>query len=410
MAQSKLTIFDLPRELRDEIWIQIVSHDMRLISGQHMPSEIYKTPEASRRHLTVFNLLLVSRAVKREIINTFRKRCIFTFHTSTLLLSLLEYGSSSWGGSKLLPHSHGASYSPTPAPKIFFEMGHVSIFPNGPVNACRRRDDSFLWCSNGSRRRKMFIHAAHPPGWKTLDPGAARLLNFMHKFPLKLRSLEMSAILLLNIRVVRQLRRLRGVDLHFAFISDEIELPDNVLAIEDKKYPVKWLAETADTNIVLPIYRTESDIDPVSVAPLSCLVIAIRHEVASSRVVSRFIRGDENQVDDNPPLWIDFDDESLERTKYVIATYTEASLTQPTSGWYRYSTRNPGIICLEMAEEPRPRGPLKRKMLKRQRQERLRAWDDEPLRAEQLRRENLDLSRVMRINHLGLEDIVIAYR
>ncbi|KAL6819324.1 hypothetical protein J3E69DRAFT_342240 [Trichoderma sp. SZMC 28015] len=406
MAQSKLTIFDLPRELRDEIWIQIVSHDMRLISGQHTPSDIYKTPEASRRHLTVFSLLLVSRKVKREIRDAFRKRCIFTFHTSTLLLSLLENGWSSWGGSKHLPDSPFAGYIRTPTPKIFFEMGHVSIFPNGPVNACRRRDDSFVWCSNGSRRRKTFMHAAHPPGWKTLDPGATQLLNFMHKFPLKLRSLEMSAILLLNIRVVRQLRRLRRVDLHFAFISDEIELPDHVLAIEEKKYPVKWLAETADTNIVLPIYRTESDVDPVSVAPLSCLVIAIRHEVASSRVVSRFIRGDENQVDENPPLWIDFDDKNLASIKGVIATYTKASLTQPTSGWYRYSTRNPGVICLEMAEEPRPRGPLKRKMLKRRRQERLRTWEDE----QELRRDNLDVPRALRISHLGLGDIVIATR
>ncbi|KAK4062561.1 uncharacterized protein Triagg1_9931 [Trichoderma aggressivum f. europaeum] len=410
MAQSKLTIFDLPRELRDEIWILIVSHDMRLLSGQHMPSDIYKTPKEARRHLTVFNLLLVSKVVKREIKNAFRKRCIFTFYTSTLLLALLEYGHSSWGGSKLLSDNRGITYTPTP--EIFFEMGHVSIFPNGPVNTSRRRDDAFVWCSNGSRRRKTYSHAARPPGWKTLDPGAARLLNFMLKSPLKLRSLEMSAILLLNIRVVRQLRRLRGVDLHFAFIPDEIELPDNELAIEDKKYLVKWLAETADTNIVLPIYKTESGVDPVSVAPLSCLVIAIRREVASSRAVSRAVRGDENQVDRDPPLWIDFDDESIATTKDIIATYTKASLSTPTSGWYRYLARNPGVISLEMAEEPRPREPLKRKKLKRQRQEwGARAWDDERFRAQRLlRSENLDVPRALRISNLGLEDIVIAHR
>ncbi|KAL6700210.1 hypothetical protein J3F84DRAFT_345468 [Trichoderma pleuroticola] len=410
MAQSKLTIFDLPRELRDEIWILIVSHDMRLLSGQHMPCDIYKTPEESRRHLTVFNLLLASKVVKREIKDAFRKRCIFTFHTSTLLLSLLKYGGSSWGGSKLLSDDWRTTYTPTP--KIFFEMRHVSIFPNGPVNTYQRRDDSFLWCSNGSRRRKMYSHAARPPGWKTLDPGAARLLNFMHKSSLKLRSLEMSAILLFHIRAVRQLRRLRRVDLHFAFIPEEIELPDNVLAIEDKKYPVKWLAETADTNIVLPIYKTESDVDPVSVAPFSCLVIAIRREVASSKVSSRAIRGDGNQVDKDPPLWIDFDDESIATTKDIIATYTKASLLPPTSGWYRYSTRNPGVISLEMAEEPILREPLKRKMLKRQRQEWTRwTWEDEQFRAQRLlRSENLDVPRALRIYALGLEDIVVAYR
>ncbi|KAL7913572.1 hypothetical protein GGI35DRAFT_437878 [Trichoderma velutinum] len=410
MARSKLTIFDLPRELRDEIWILILLHDMRLLSGQHMPSDIYKTPKESRQHLTVFNLLLVSRAVKREIKVAFRKRCIFTFHTSTLLLSLLEYGCSSWGGSKLLSDYRRTTYTPTP--RIFFEMGHVSIFPNGPVNTCRRRDDSFMWLSNGSRKRKMYSHAAHPPGWKTLDPGAGRLLDFIHKSPLKLRSLEMSAILLLNIRVVRQLRRLRGVDLHFAFIPEETELPDRMLAIEDKKYPVKWLAETADTHIVLPIYKTESDVDPVSVAPLSRLVIAIRREVASSKAVSRAIHGDENQVDKDPPLWIDFDDESIVTTKDVIARYTRASLLQPTSGWYRYSARNPGVISLEMAEEPRPREPLKRKMLKRQRQEwGRRTLEDDRFRVQRLLRgENLDVPRALRIYHLGLGDIVVAHR
>ncbi|KAL7954216.1 hypothetical protein V8C34DRAFT_30099 [Trichoderma compactum] len=410
MAQSKLTIFDLPRELRDEIWILIVSHDMRLVSGQHVPSDIYETPKESRRHLTMFNLLLVSKVVKREIQDAFRKRCIFTFHTSTLLLFLLEDGHSSWGGSKLLSDYRGTTYTPTP--KILFEMGHVSIFPNGPVNTCRRRDNSFRWCSNGSRRRKMYSHAARPPGWKTLDPGAVRLLSFMHNSPLKLRSLEMSAILLLKIRLVRQLRRLRGVDLHFAFIPEEIELPDNELAIEDKKYPAKWLAETADTNIVLPIYKTESDVDPVSVAPLSRLVIAIRREVASSKAVSRAVRGDENQVDKDPPLWIDFDDESIATTKDIIATYTNASLLPPTSGWYRYSARNPGVISLEMAEEPRPREPLKRKMLKRQRQEwAARTWEDRRFRTQPLlRSENLDVPRALRIYNLGLGDIVIAHK
>ncbi|KAL7928598.1 hypothetical protein V8C35DRAFT_317723 [Trichoderma chlorosporum] len=410
MAQSKLTIFSLPRELRDEIWILIVSHDLRLLSGQHKPLDIYKTPRDSRQHLSVFNLILVSRAVNREVTTTIRKRCAFTFHTSVLLRSLLEYGCSTWGRSeRRLSECPTRTYSV--CPRILFEMGHVSIFPNGPVNASQRLDNSFKWLFDGSRKRKEFAHAAHPPGWKTLDPGAAQLLDLIHKLPMKLRSLEMSAILLFNIRVVRQLRRLRGVDLHFAFIPDEIELPDKVFPAEDREHPVKWLAETADTNIVLPIYKTQSDIEPASVAPVSCLVTAIRREAAGSDTVRRVIYVN-NQVNLDPPLWIDFDDESIAITQGIITSNTKTSLSIPTSGWYRYSARNPGVACLEMAEKPPPCEPPKRKMVKHRRLEWVRhTWEDKQLRDLLLRRcEIVDVPRALRIYRLGLEDIVVAHK
>lgn len=221
----------------------------------------------------------------------------------------------------------------------------------------------------------------------------------------------MSAILLFSIRIVRQLRRLRGVDLHFGFIEDETELPDRVLTHEDKEYPVKWLAETADTKIILPIYKTEFDIEPVSVASLSCLVIAIRREVASREDIRQAIRADQNQVDSDPPLWIDFDDESIAITKSIIETYPGASLSQPASGWYRYSARNPGVACLEMAEAPLFREPLKRKMLKRQRQEWGRqTWDDRRFGQWLLRSENVDIPRASRIYHMRMHNIVVTHR
>ncbi|KAL7949210.1 hypothetical protein V8C42DRAFT_313632 [Trichoderma barbatum] len=410
MAQSSLTIFSLPRELRDEIWVLVVSHDMRLLSGRHMPLEIYKTPSQSRRHLTVFNLLLVSRAVKREVTTTFRKRYTFTFHTSTLLRILLEHGISSWGCSK--PSSEFLVNSSNLCPSIFFKMGHVSIFPNGPVYASRRRDDAFSWLRDGSRKRKMHDSTAHPPGWKTLDPGARRLLSFMHKSPMKLRSLEISAVLLFSIRAVRQLRKLRGVDLHFAFISEESKLRDKVLAIEDEVRTVKWLAETADTNIVLPIYKTQTDEYPISVAPLSCLVVALRREVASKKDTAPRVFSP-NEMQEDLPFWIDFDDGSRAATESIIATCTKVSLSQPTSGWYRYSKRNPGVACLEMAQQPLPCEPLKRKMLKRQRQERARriAGSNRFHINQRLRRsENLDVIRASKIYYLRLQDVVVANR
>ncbi|UKZ83640.1 hypothetical protein TrVFT333_011449 [Trichoderma virens FT-333] len=383
---------------------------MDLISGQHIPLDIYKTPKQSRQHLTIFNLLLVSKAVKREITTTFRRRCTFTFQTSRKLLRLLAYGSSSWGGSKLsLTQNRNLIYAPRP--KLLFKMGHVTVFPNGPVSETSRcMDNSFINTRFGARIRKMYPHPAHPPGWKSLDPSARRLLKYIQKAPLKLRSLEMSAILVFNARAVRQLRRLRGVDLHFAFIPGEAtKLPIRVPATKGVEHPVERLAETADTKIVLPIYRTELDIEPVSVAPLSCLIIAIRREVASSEDVPRVVHFGENQGD--PPLWIDFDDESIATANDIIAKYTMGSLSQPTSGWYRYSARNPGVACLEMADGPLSGEPLERRMLRRQRKEwGRRTWNDRRFGQWELRSKNLDEPRALRIYHLGLKDIVVAHR
>lgn len=403
MARSNLTIFSLPRELRDEIWVLVVSHDMRLLSGLYTPVDIYKTPKESRQVLTVFNLLLVSKAVKIEITAIFRKRRIFTFHTSSFLRYLLEYGDSSWGRSARRPDF---------CPRILFAMGHVSIFSHGTVCADWRRDDATKYLICGGKWRKIYYSIAHPPGWNTIDPGARRLLQFIHQSPMKLRSLEMSAILLFKVRAVRELRRLRGVDLHFAFIPEGTKPQDQDQGQEasqqDEPQAIKWLAETADTNIILPIYETPSDIKPVSVAPLSCLAIAIRREAASSEAVTpRAVAFVQDQVD--PPLWIEFDDGGKAVTESITTAYP--SLSPPTSGWYKYSARDPGVACLEKAQRPLCYEPLKRKMLRRQRQEKgSRYAGTGPHFYQGIdRTKNLDLKRANTIYGMGLQDIVVMH-
>ncbi|KAL6851817.1 hypothetical protein J3F83DRAFT_757656 [Trichoderma novae-zelandiae] len=46
----------------------------------------------------------------------------------------------------------------------------------------------------------------------------------------------------------------------------------------------------------------------------------------------------------DPPLWIDFDADSLAATERVRAA--NPSLLRPSSRCYRYSARDPGIACL----------------------------------------------------------------
>ena len=57
---SNRTIFSLSRELRDMIWIDIITEDVSLLSGQQHP-HVYQTLSTQRRCLTMFSLLLVNR-------------------------------------------------------------------------------------------------------------------------------------------------------------------------------------------------------------------------------------------------------------------------------------------------------------------------------------------------------------
>jgi hypothetical protein len=166
---------------------------------------------------------------------------------------------------------------------------------------------------------------------------------------MRLRSLEMAAVLLLNVSLVRRLRRLRGVELHFAFVPED----------DGQGSGLEWLAETGHTDIVLPVYETQEDTRPVSAVPLSCLAAAIRKEVAGTEdAPSRPHAVPTAEVD--LPFYIDV----AEGGNVAVG-----GLPAPSSGWYRYSGRDPGIACLEKSQEPSPQATLPRKMRKRQQQQ-----------------------------------------
>ncbi|OAQ60529.1 hypothetical protein VFPPC_06662 [Pochonia chlamydosporia 170] len=396
-ATSGLTIFSLPREIRDDIWTQIVSHDMILLSGEHHTASIYIWPERYRPALTIFNLLLVSKAIKNEITNTFRQRYKFAFQNSAVLRHLLEHGYSYWGRSP----QYGA------CPRVFFTMGHLSIIPRKKITSNSYiRHPKILPPNKGQEKRTLWCSSGHPHGYWGLDGDMESLLKYIHKSPMKLRSLEIPAALLFNVRIVRQLRRFRGVDLHFAFVPEAM-MPKASNVQHDTGHQhrtVKWLAENGDADIVAPVYETQSDTTPIAVVPLRCIATAIRREVASRDLVpSRPSAVPQAEVD--PPLWIECDEASQ-------LTSTMSSLSPPTSGWYRYSGRDPGVVCLEKCTGP-PflRAPLKRKMLKRQRQEWGRQCAEyKPfhfVRAPE--RERTDTHRRWVIVEMGLQGVVVKH-
>ena len=125
-------------------------------------------------------------------------------------------------------------------------------------------------------------------------------------------SLEILAALLFNISVVRPLGRLRDINLHLAFISERTKLKDLTLNEKERLQPSrKWLGETGDIDIVLPIYESPSEIDPIAMAPLVRLADAIRREVASTEPIPISI----SQLQIDPPLWIEFDSDRTATTK-----------------------------------------------------------------------------------------------
>lgn len=403
IAQTSHTIFSLPRELRNEIWTSVISNDMHILSKRHDALYIYLASKESRQ-LTIPNLLRVSKSINAEFKASFGERRTFSFQSSTILRLLLECGSTSW----VSPRYNKEPSIPRLCPKIMFQIKHISISPHWPVCMARWRDNSSVRLERGGLTQTLHAKSLHGQQWGAVDPGAEKLLKFIHKSTIELRSLEISATLLLNIGVVRQLRKLRGVDLHLAVFPRPIkkEVKFRKLSLREKEtpkmQPVAWLGETADTDIVLPIYETSSDTVPVSAASLLYLALAIRREVAGTEPVPQRPNAvPEAQVD--PPLWIEFNERNIT---------TRSSLPLPTSGWYRYSARDPGVACLEKSQQLLPREPLKRKVLKRQRQELGRgcAVHGRFHRARGFQRtERLDMERARTAQRMGLQGVLVKH-
>jgi hypothetical protein len=391
-----LTIFSLPRELRDDIWSLIIDPDIHLLFDQGTDtSESLKTPNQSK--LTIFSLLVVSKAVKAEVTCSFRRRHTFAFRSSSVLLRLLKLGISGCGRGR---HPDYDFY----CPRLFFKMAHLSILPQRRVyasNSFRHHRHTPIWLATGGQKRILSCNAAHRFGWTTADSRMADLLSFIHNSPMRLRSLVIPAILLINVHVVRQLRKLRRVHVHFAFV------PENTTGGGTVAQKLEWLGETADTDIILPIYEAQLHTEPMSVVSLSYLAAAIHREVMGGDPIPARPHG-VPAVECDPPLWIDMSRDNQMRVA--------SPLELPSSGWYRYSARDPGVACLEKAQAPTTPElePPKRKVMKRLRQEMGRRCAGEGpfhLARDKERWAKVDNFRCWWIRKMGLRGVVMkGYR
>jgi hypothetical protein len=329
-AGDDCQFLSLPRELRDAIWVIVVTEDVAGISPQ--------------RYLTTLNLLLVNRQVRDEITDLFCARDVLYFKSSLNVAILLLYWS--------LHEDHLAwiVQQPHSRSRTFLKIGNLSILPDRSLSSSR--DDSGDWHHIFGTRTNVYCRSADSSGWRYVTLGLDQLLPIIQYRKMGLRSLEIIATLLLNASTVRLLRRLRGVDLHAAFI------PEPTLPLkESTRLPQQreWLGETGDTDIVLPIYESPNATEPIAVAPFARFVAAIRREVASATPLPIGV----SNVQKNTPLWIEFDSHEAAANN---------GLSPPSSGWYRYVSRDPGVCCLECASVPEP-SPPQRKQLRRRRRD-----------------------------------------
>jgi hypothetical protein len=149
----------------------------------------------------------------------------------------------------------------------------------------------------------LYCSGTHPDAWRGVRRGMASLLS-TSRLEQDWTSF-LAVALLFDISVVRPLRRLRGIiNLHLAFISERTKLED--LTLDEGKRPPpsrKWLDETGNTDIVLPIYGSPYEMDPIAMVPLARFGVAIRREVASTEPITLSI----SQLTTDPSLWIECD-------------------------------------------------------------------------------------------------------
>lgn len=374
-------LLSLPVELRVMIWDELVSDDLHVISATNSwPLHDYTSPAL---HLSIFSLLYVSRLVQAEAVSVFDERCgIFKIRFIQVLVRMLGYR---WLNEREIR-----------GPRTLLRFLDISLF-------YRRIDAKGLaWGqTEHSIRPALYCSAAHPNEWFGLTFLNA-VLNPLVDKRVEVRSLVIAAAQVLNVSVVRRLRRLRGITVHFAFIPDAEAAGLEVLYSEKqtgsdsdqemagiletyfsltqrntreamKFYRVtqglplpnwKWLGENADTDLVLPVYESSQATVPIALAPLSRFADAIRREAASREPDPISV----SQMMKDPPLWIDFDPSNP----------AQGDFPGPVSGWYRYVARCPGLCCLEQTTGPTPTLPQTRKNRRRSRRE-----------MGQLKRENL---------------------
>lgn len=351
----------LPRELRDDIWALVVSS---YLDHLHTIRDGYKGRNEFHK------LLVLNRQINQEIQDTFRNARIFNFTNALDILWCHQI-------------HRGYCYGHHRAFKSLAMAGHISILPNRvnvdqtvghPSRAVRWRSKAL---DESVRTSALFLGARSDGrwrGWHNVHTGLVEVLRLLTRSNGSLRSLELPAIMLLNIRVVRPLRRLRGVELRLAIV-DDIEFVPGGLDTEGRRAEHigllkerKWLGQNGEVNFQLPVYESETSTVPFGFAPLSSLANAIRTEAAGMDKPFSNSGGMHRDC----PLYLDFS-----TTKPSTTPDVDALL--PTSGWYRYLAHDPGICCLEKATAPLPtvanERPPRRKALRRAQRERMKMRD-----------------------------------
>lgn len=388
-TEHDFRIFLLSRELRDKIWATVIRNDIAFIEEELAlhASSVYNYNNNFYRQPTFFNLFLVNRQVKDEVTAVCCQRNVFSFKSTTVAIILL--------GRRLFSRGNGYMHGTSPA--IFLNVGHVSVLPERRLYTNRLPDGSSSWFYEIGRRSTLYFSTTCPDSWRNADSGMTYLCRTIRLQRMKLRSLEIPAAFCLNISVVRALRRLRNVVLNFAFVPESTMLEGLSLeegtTIEGRR---KWLGETGDTDIVLPIYETNRATEPVSAASFACLLAAISREVASIEPIPVSV----NQAHVNPPLWMDF-------SRHQMAA--DNDLLPPSSGWYKYVAHDPGVCCLERTSPPTQHLLPKRKQLKHCRREMGRMSRENRVNPS-TRREQVDKPRVHFIKRSGMRCIVKGKR
>lgn len=375
-AKEVFPLLKLPPELRALIWTSLVASDIEeqvllRVKYGHWPV----------RPLTSLNLRLVSRQLKDEVTTT--------FYVNTIYLQSSE-AASGLLGHRMFARSKASMYSTNPA--IIFKARHVSLLPNRPLYRNKLADGSLVWYYKIDRRSTLYFSSACPDGWRNTDGEMAYFIRMIRTRGIHIRSLEIPALFCLHGSVVRNLRRLREVALHFAFIPESTK-PEE-LTLEEGPTPEhrrEWLGETGDTDIVLPVYETNTAILPVAVVPFASFLAAIRREAASREPIPI----PDYPTRTSPPLWIDLDD------NYIAASN---SLSPPSSGWFKYVVRDPGVCCLEQTSPPTPLPPLRRKELKLYRRE---MWQRRHRIDFIVRRDQVDIPRIHSIKQNGIRGVII---
>ena len=353
-ADSQSRILNLPPELRNSIWAAVVAMDLQLIHKENVNS--------LRRTLTILKLLHVNKQVNDEATAVFRERSILNFISSDRAIRLLGYR---FGVSTYNTHTPRVF----PRPRIILKIAHLSVLPP------KRTATTSGMHGLVGRRSVLYYNLTNVNEWVSSMPRMAELLRGIRWCKVELRTLEIPASLLFNASIVRLLRRLRGITLHLAFIPETEATAFEKLSLEEANEGVneevkeedphlaqelKWLGESADISLVLPIYESSRAVVPTALAPFSRFAAALRREVASTEAHSISV----SQAQKDQPLWIDFD---VDRN--INPTTAPNGLSAPLSGWYLYVAHEPGICCLQQTSGPTPALPLRRKNLRRCRHE-----------------------------------------